>query len=383
MPPRLIVLHPNDGCLSLARAVARRGVEVIGLPTPEYAYVLRSRSMTGRVMPDIRARADEWRDLLNAAAPAYVLSGSDAATEFLTERRSELLDDLVTFESADRVHVDLMDKQQLYRTAALAGVKAPWMRHIDTRADLEEQLDELTYPCVLKPTLGHRAKELLGVGTVRVDSLDQLVGHARQLVDLDVPVLVTELVPGPETALEGSVAVRDRAGVYRLEYGRRKLRQWPLDYGVASLMESSDVPETLKMNRQLMDFTGYVGISACETKRHAETGELYLIEINVRVPGSFGLSQACGVDGPWRLFAALAGLKQPPQPAQVDGRKVMLPHKELAAATARLRAGDVRIGEVLRSWRGVRDAGALALSDPLPAAALVGRLVWEKVLRRH
>ncbi|GAA2540373.1 carboxylate--amine ligase [Pseudonocardia hydrocarbonoxydans] len=372
--PRLVVLHPNDGCLTMARALARRGVETHVLPAPDYRWVLRSRAVTGRVLPDVRRHPESWLAELNGIGDAVVLSGSDAATEFLTEHRADLAPGLRTFESADRVHVDLMDKQLLYRTAELAGVRAPWMRHVATRADLDRHLDQLTYPCVLKPTLGHLAKELVGVGTVRIDGRAQLLEHAVRLLDLGVALLVTELVPGPETALEGSVAVRDRHGAYRLEYGRRKLRQWPLDYGVASLMESADVPETLKINRRLLDHTGYVGISACETKRHADTGELYLIEINVRVPGSFGLSQACGVDGPWRLYATLADLPLEPQPAQIDGRKVMLPHKEVAAVAARMRARQTTLREVGRSWRGTRDTGALALRDPLPALALLAQL---------
>ncbi len=379
-PPRLVVLHPNDGCLTMARVLAGRGVDVHVLPAPDFRYVLRSRAVSGRLLPDLGRRPEEWVAELNGVRNGVIISGSDAATEFLTEHRAALAPELVTFESANRLHVDLMDKQKLYRTAALAGVRAPWMLPVATRTDLDRHLDQLTYPLVLKPTLGHRAKELVGVGTVRIDTRAELLDRAGRLLDLGVPLLVTELVPGPETALEGAVAVRDRHGGYRLEYGRRKLRQWPLDYGVGSLTESADVPETIKMNRQLLDHTGYVGISACETKRHADTGELYLIEINVRVPGNFGLAQACGVDGPWRLYATLAGLELGPQPPQVDGRKVMLPHKELAAARARLGARQTTLRDVGRSWRGVRDTGAFALRDPLPGVALLAQLAGK--LRR-
>jgi len=372
--PRLVVLHPNDGCLTMARVLAGRGVEVHMLPAPDFRYVLRSRAVSGRVLPDIRRRPEAWLAELNGIGAGVVLSGSDAATEFLTDHRGELAAELVTFESADRLHVTLMDKQRLYEIAALAGVRTPWTRHVATRADLDRHLDQLIYPCVLKPTMGHLGKGLLGVGTVRIDSRAQLWEHAGRLLDGGLASVISEVVPGPETALEGAVAVRGRSGEYRLEYSRRKLRQWPPDYGVGSLMESADLPETLKMHRQILDQVGYVGVSGCETKRHADTGELYLIEINVRVPGGFGLSQACGVDGPWRLYATLADLPLDPQPGQVDGRKVMLPHKEVAAVAARLRARQTTLREVRRSWRGTRDTGALALRDPLPAVALLGQL---------
>jgi len=376
---RLVLLLPNDGCLTIARAVGRRGVEVHALTTDEYAYVLRSRYVRGgRVMPDIRRHPDAWVAQLNATGPAVLISGSDAATEWLVAHRAELDPELVSFETADGLHTELMDKQRLYEIADAAGVRTPWMHHATTRAELDEMLPGMTYPCVLKPTMGHVAKDLVGVGTLRMDSRADVVEHAGRLLDLGVPVLLTELVPGPETLLEGAVTVRDADGNYPLEYGRRKIRQWPLDYGVGCLMEAADVSETCEMNRKLLEITGYVGVAACETKRHAQTGDLYLIEINVRVPGAFGLAQACGVDGPWRLYATLAGLPLGPQPEQINGRKMMLPQKEAAALAKRLRARDVTPWQVLKSWRGTRDFGAFALDDPLPLLSLARRLARKR-----
>src|SRR4051812_18920323 len=382
MPPPAVFCHPNDGCLTAARALVRRGVEVHLLATPEYRYVLASRGVQGRVMPDIRTHTQEWLDELNGIGAAAVLCGSDAASEGVTAHRDRLLPTLRTFESADRVHVDLMDKQILYRTATEAGVRAPWMVHVASADELAIHLDTVTFPCVVKPTMGHVAKQTLGIGTTAVASRAELATATGPLLAHDIPFLLTELVPGPETALEGSVAVRTPDGEYALEYGRHKVRQWPLDYGVGSLLESADVPETLKMNRQLLDHTGFVGISACETKRHSGTGELYLIEINVRVPASFGLAEAAGTDGAWRLYAALTGLPLDRQPEPVHGRKVMLPQKDLQAALARIRRRETTPAAVLRSWRGVRDTAAWSWRDPAPALAQVRSIIAGRRARR-
>ena len=381
MPPPAVFLHPNDGCLTAARALVRRGVEVHLLATPEYRYVLASRGVHGRVMPDIRTHTQEWLDELNGIGAAAVLCGSDAASEWVTTHRDRLLPTLRTFESADRVHVDLMDKQILYRTANEAGVRAPWMVHIATADELATHLDTITFPCVVKPTMGHVAKQTLGIGTAAAASRAELAAATAPLLAHDIPFLLTELVPGPETSLEGSVAVRTADGEYALEYGRHKVRQWPLDYGVGSLLESADVPETLKMNRQLLDHTGYVGISACETKRHSGTGEVYLIEINVRVPASFGLAEAAGTDGAWRLYSALTGLPLGRQPEPVEGRKVMLPQKDLQAAIARIRRRETTPLAVLRSWRGVRDTAAWSWRDPAPALAQVRTIIASRSRR--
>lgn len=375
--PRAIFLYANDGCLTVARVLRSRGVEVRALTDERHRYVLAARGVRGRVMPHIREDPDAWMSELNRLAAiggGVVISGSDEATAFLAHHRAQLPASLRTFESTDDVHLALMDKSQLYRIATVAGLRVPWVRRISEHDELEEARGDLTYPCILKPGLGHLSKSALGIGTTRLASDADLMEPARRLLDHGIEFLLTQLVPGPETALEGAVTIRNRDGSYLLEYGRHKIRQWPPDYGTGSVLESVDVPDMLRFNRRLLDFAGFHGLSSCEAKRHAETGELYLIEINVRVPANYGLSHACGVDGAWRLYAALAGLPLDPQPQQVQGRKVVM-HPDLIAVAAQLRARVTSPRQILASWRGTRDFGAWSVRDPLPALVLAGQML--------
>lgn len=377
-----MILHPNDGCLTIARRLARCGVEVHVLATPHSAHVMASRAVSGGLVAD---GTDGWLAALESIAaggPVVALCGSDAATEWLAEHHAALPPMLRTFESGDGIHTTLMDKLSLYRLAQRIGVRVPWTRHVRRRADLADVLRTATYPCIVKPRLGHRSKALLRIGTTTVESHGELSTVACALLDNDLDFLVSEIVPGPESGLEGAVAVRAADGSYPLEYGRRKVRQWPPDTGVGSLTESADVPETLAINRRILDHVGYHGIAACETKRHGVTGELYLIEINVRIPGTFGLADACGVDGSWRLYATLAGLPLYTQMAQIDGRKVLLPHMDVRSVWARFGRGEMTAGEALGSFRGTRDFGVVDLRDPAPAFAMAGRLVRGVLGRR-
>ena len=41
---------------------------------------------------------------------------------------------------------------------------------------------------------------------------------------------------------------------------------------------------------------GFVGVAGVEAKRHAETGERWFLEVNVRVPAQWGLGDACGAE---------------------------------------------------------------------------------------
>lgn len=375
--PRVIFLHPNDGCLTVARSLRRHGVPSIALTDERHRYVLGARGLRGRVMPTFVDDPDAWLNELACAADTgggVVVSGSDVATTFLTEHRDALPTSLRTFESHDGLHLRLMDKAQLYRTAEQAGIRVPWRHLVGSLDQLADLAGTLTYPCVLKPSLGHLAKAATGVGTVRLADDAHLREHGSTLLEHGVEFLLTELIPGPETALEGAVTVRRADGTYALEYGRRKLRQWPPDYGTGSLLESADVPDMLALNRTLLDHVGFHGLSSCEAKRHADTGELCLIEINVRVPANFGLAEACGVDGAWRLYSELAGLPLPTQPTQIDGRKVAM-HPDLLAAVHGLHTGTTSMGAVARSWRGTRDFGVADPRDPVPTLVLARQVL--------
>ncbi|MGI5131342.1 hypothetical protein ACQEVB_31370 [Pseudonocardia sp. CA-107938] len=371
--PRVVLAQPNDGGLTVARRLVRRGVAVHALTDERYSYVLASRGVTGRVMPSLAERPDVWaaefEDLARTGG-GIVLSGSDAATEWLARNRAELPPQLWTFESKDGVHLALMNKHELHRAAREAGIRTPGTWHVGSRTDLDRVHGEVDYPCIVKPALGHLGKDAVGVGTVRVDDPRALDTAARALLDRHLDLIVTELVPGPESALEGAVTIRDRDRGYLLEYGRRKVRQWPPDYGTGSLLESADVPEMLALNRRLLDHVGFHGLSSCEAKRHAGNGRLYLIEINVRMPANFGLAQACGADGAWRLYAALARMPLGPVPQPRMGRKVVM-HPDLLAAWHQVRTRPRSAPAVLSSWRGVRDTGVLSLRDPAPAFSLV------------
>jgi predicted ATP-grasp superfamily ATP-dependent carboligase len=380
--PRAIILQPNDGCLTVARALHREGIEVHVLTSPEYSYVAASRGVEGVVLPEPVRRPEPWYDALCELAGTgggVLLSGSDSASEWLTEHRDRLPPNLRSFESSDGVHVGLMDKLELYRTAAAMGIRVPEYRHVGDRGELMALLPELRFPRVVKARMGHMAKILVGFGTVPVATRRDLLDRADRLLDHGIDFLVTEVIPGQEHRLEAAVSVRRADGSYTLEYGRQKIRQWPLDYGVGSLNQAARVPGTLALSRKLLDRVGYRGIASCETKRNARDGQLYLIEVNVRIPANFGLADACGVDGSWRLYATLAGLPLGPQPEQVDGRKCMIPFREARASWRRIRRHEVSVGAVVRSWRGTRDFGVLSLRDPMPTVALISRRLGKAV----
>jgi predicted ATP-grasp superfamily ATP-dependent carboligase len=376
---RAVILEGADGGYAAARALRRRGVPVTMISK---GWVTRARGIDGRRA----AKRDEWLAQLHDVAslgPGVIIPASDPAVEFVSSHRDLIPAGLRSFEGPDSAHAKLMDKASLYSIAADAGLRTPVVIHLSSRDDLDAVAERAVYPSLLKPVLSHKYRELFGHHrNILVHDPDELRSAATPALEAGLDWLVTELIPGPETSLFGAVTIRRKDGSLALAYTRRKLRQHPPYFGAGSVLEAVPAPGAMEMARKLLDAADFVGFSSLEAKQHAETGEHVLMEINVRIPQNVGLGEVAGVDPSWRMYATLADIPLAPHRPQRNGVKVVVPSLEVMAAPAYVRAGDLSVRELLRSYRGVRTISGLTLADPVPLAAFVGGRLYNGVKAR-
>ena len=383
--PRAILVDPNDGCLTIARALVSSGISVHAVASPRSAYVGHSRAIEAMVLPDLSEGPEPWLGALEPFADdigGVLISGSDAATEFLVHQRGRIPSVLRSFERPDSAHLRLMDKATLYEAARDAGVRCPWSREVTTPEELDLAAGDVPFPCIVKPSQSHLGRLAGNHRTALASSEAELRAKVGAAIEAGLQMLITEWVPGAEENLEGAVTLRTADGDYALAYGRRKVRQHPVDFGVGSLLRSATVPETMRLAKRLVEHTGFVGLSSFEAKLHEGTGERVLTEINVRVPLNYGLGDASGVDASWRLYATMAGIPLAAQPAQTDAKSVLIPHLDALAAASRLRRRELSLRQLVSSYRGTRDTGVLSVRDPGPGLALMRRLLRSRRQKR-
>jgi predicted ATP-grasp superfamily ATP-dependent carboligase len=383
--PLAVILDPSDNGIPLAAALAARSVPVTILATPAFTWVAKTRWAEGAVLPGIGGNETRWIERLGRLEPpqgGVLIPGSDAACEFLVRARTRLPAALRSFEAPGTAHLELMDKASLHEIAARAGVAFPASHNLRTPAELDEVSREVAYPCLMKPVLSHEWRKVFGADRVLVmRDRAAVLQAARPALDLGLELLLTEYIPGPDRNLEGIVVVRRADGTYAMEYGRRKIRQHPPAFGAGTVHESFDPAPLRAPMRRLLDMAGFVGVVALEFKRHADTGERYLLDANVRVPQGWAVAEASGVDASWRLYATLAGLDVPRQAAQTPGVRVVVPTLEVHAIARALTQRRASVRRLLDGYRGVRDISGLSLRDPRPALALARRLAGSAV--RH
>ncbi len=319
---RILVLDANQrSALAVTRSLGKRGVPVFTGDESSSALAGSSRfTQQYFEYPSPRRCPDQFIETLSQLVREHRIDILLPMTELTT---TLLLMDASTFPATaipfpDIKTVDsLANKCNLMRMAEKLGIPTPHTWYADSPNSLPVELDELSYPLVLKPgkswLLQQGEWERAAVRFARNSS------EARDILNSEPafkvhPFILQECVAGHG---EGVFALYDQ-GKPLAFFAHRRLREKPPEGGVSVLSESIPVdPVLLSHARNLLDKVKWHGIAMVEFKVAAD-GTPYLMEINTRFWGSLQLAVDAGVDFPWLLYQLACG--NPPDP--VDNYKV-------------------------------------------------------------
>ncbi len=280
-----------------------------------------------------------------------------------------------------------MSKERADAIARSAGVRVPWTACVSSHDQFAAATAQAPWPCVIKPVFSHEWRDLYGEKRAffseDAEAAERVV--SGPLGD-GVPMLLSQYIPGGDNDVEEAIVVRLADGTYPVSFGCRKLRQYPAGFGETAVGESSALPETTELARHVLDEAGFVGVAGVEAKRHAETGERWFLEVNVRLPGQWGLGDACGVQASPRVVAALCGRELGSQPRLRAVCASCSPTSDWHGVLPAVRAAPPRARPTL-AWRlmrpylGARELGMFDPRDPGPLIALFGQFASRRIGR--
>jgi D-aspartate ligase len=388
--PHVVALDPHSAGLAIARRMVREGARVTMLDEPG-RWEGASRGVKAVVAP-FDADGEAWIAALErigaSGEEAVLIPASDRTSELLVRHADRLPLNLRRFEAPDSAHMALMDKQTADGIARRAGVPVPWTTRVRDATELEGALADAPWPCVAKPVLSHEFRERYGEPyAFRVGDAEEAAGVLERPLADGLAMLLSQYIPGGDDHVEEAIVVRLADGSYPVAFGCQKLHQHPRGFGATALGVSSELAETMALARRVLDEAGFVGVAGVEAKRHAETGERWFLEVNVRVPGQWGLGDACGVDATRRLVAALCGRELGPQPPLRPGVRFVVPDLDVRVLRARLREvppwrAPLLAARFVRPWLGAGEVGILDRRDPGPGLAWLRVLAARRLRRR-
>ncbi len=356
--PPVILLGGGTVAVSVARSLGEHGIEVHALGDAEWDTVGHSRFCASFVNVGHGHAQERYLEWL-AARPlgeAVVFPCHDESLELVARKRSEL--EALGYravESNDDVLLAMLDKERSYQLAEQVGVGVPRRFVLESEDDIDAGLEAsgVAFPCALKPLHSHLFARRFGFSTKVILLPDRaaLTRVAGDLSSLGSKMMVTEIVPGPEDAYCSLYTYLDERGEPLLRFTKRKLRQYPIGFGLGTYHTTTDDSEVVRVGLQFCQGIGLRGPACVEFKRDARDGRLKLIECNHRFTLASELLRYAGVNLPLLAYRRLTGAAAP----AVDGYRT-----------------DVRL------WVPLTDAKAFReyrRSDQLGAAQWLGSLL--------
>lgn len=332
----IIVMGLSPTGLYAVREAARAGYSVLGVGAPG-SPGLWSRFLVDRIIavtPEDRVAAIlERTEIYNAHGrkPVLVVT-SDQDLEAVTAN-VDVLSKQVYLQGSyqDGLAQKIMDKDQFYKICKSLGVVYPSLWSAEVK-DAAQYRDQITYPSMIKPARIQDVKHVMS-------GQKGWIVRDRAEFDAILPtipyeagtLLMQEIVPGPESNITLWCGYLDVSGQVRQRFTARKLRQYPAGFGSASLVQSETCPQTAAIAERLLIAVGYTGIAAAEFKRHPETGELKIIEVNPRPSLWFSIASKAGVRLVETSIAEARSAPLPPTAKQRNGVLWRYTTKDLAS----------------------------------------------------
>lgn len=368
----VFVLSLYDTGLAAVRGLARQGIPVVGVDFELGNAGFASRYCRALHCPHPEQAPEELLELLLAEGrreprPAMLFPASDAFALFMSRYREQLGAVFRFILAPPEVMEALVNKRLQYELAERVGIPFPPTFYPESLADVERIAPVLDYPAVVKPYYGHRFREQFSADKgFKVHSAGELRERYGTLFDVGAAAVVQPMIPGPIENLLMAGYYIGRNGELLGSFTCRKLRQYPLEFGIGTFMESYVDPALFELGLRFCQEIGYRGVANIEFKINAATGRYELIELNPRhlAPGT--LADRCGVNFPLLQYCDLFDEPLTPSHAFPLGVRWLLLRGDFFAFLELYRAGQLSIGGWVASLLTARTFSTFAWDDPGP-----------------
>lgn len=307
-----VVIGNELNALGVVRSLGMAGVPVIKIVTDTHAPSAQSRY--GRKVLVERTEGTSLVDTLLELTRQFsekpvLFVTEEKAVRTISEHRDSLLRGFRFRLPAHNRLMALMHKQGFQELAEAAGAPIPAVVHLQSVADIP-RLQQLSYPCVLKPSAKDYAYGARFAKAYVVQSAEEAAERYREIAPVCADLVVQQWIEGGDDDIYFCLQYIGNEGVVASFTGR-KLRSWPPRIGgtasCTAAWEAAD--ELAAVTARFFADTGFTGMGSMEFKRDRRDGRFYMIEPTVaRTDYQEEVATLNGVNIPLAAFRFETGL---------------------------------------------------------------------------
>lgn len=281
-----------------ARCLKEDGFQVIGASsTPSLlSSTCRAFAKISTCPPSTSQSFVKWLiTFLRSAQADVLLAVSDSTIEVVQKHR----DIIGKYTKVALPPVDCWmkanDKFEVCQCASKIGIYAPKTILLPSGKHISS-IELPSVPAIMKPRFGWGRKGVFKVASSK--DVSRIVSSVEQ------DYLLQEYIPGSGW---GACFLIDNNGRSVLEFGFKRLLEWPPEGGPSALRTANFPTALLSAGRHLLNHINFRGLAMVEFRR-SPSGKFYIMEVNPRIWGSIDLAVACGFRFPSALVSLVLGL---------------------------------------------------------------------------
>lgn len=224
----------------------------------------------------------------------------DETILLLSRMRGRLPDSIILPIPSTEQLETAQDKYHTYIVAKSLGVPYPDSMLVRDEEMIKEVSHRIGFPLVLKPRRGSGAR-----GVVMVRDIKEMRMRYRDLRAAYGELIAQKFIP--HGGAYGFCALC-RDGQILTSFTFRRIREFPVRGGPSTCRVAERIPEIEHFGKLLLSYMRWQSLAMVEFRRDANSGIVYLMEINPRVWGSISLAIAAGVNFPAMALDAAMGL---------------------------------------------------------------------------
>jgi predicted ATP-grasp superfamily ATP-dependent carboligase len=262
----------------------------------------------------------------------------------------------------------ISNKYEQYLLAKNAGIEVPETVVITKKEDIQTVSGKLMYPLLIKglDVNSWREKISSSIKGFPVSNKDEFNAKAEEIVEAGVPIVVQEILIGPDTNHFKYCTYLTTSGETKIKFTCQKIRQNPIRFGVGSVMESVGFPELEEAGFKLFTGIGYTGVGSAEFKIDERDGKLKLIEINSRYWQQNALATRCGLNFPLINYLDVTGQNPPILKTFIKNIKWVNIYNDFESFISYKKLKEISFRKWLKSLKGKKIYSDFAKDDFVP-----------------